>query len=563
MARSLTPEPAVRRSAPPTSNRAKAPWHRRPRTGLLLIVAATALTVLVGFLGPSVVTLTLGPRRGAFPSPWYLPKGLLPETNEWLASGIVWLLIILGAVGLFICLRAVGEGWRPNLKKLFGLGLALNIANILIPPLTSADVLMYAAYGRLQRIGTDPYDITPAEIFRSQFDQVLVWTERPWTDTPSVYGPIVAFSQLLANWLGGQNMHDIVFWLQVFSVVPFIITCVGMIWLAHGDRELQTRATLFGICNPLLIWAVPAQAHNEAISVMFAVFAIMMMRKSPFAAGILLGLAGCGKLSIGLYGLAMLWAYRREPRKALTMCLGVLIPMGLAYGVWQPNALLQVLRNTAYVSAGSWVSPVYGILTSFMSTGAAKLLLNIVALGLLVMIAWMLSRVLPWRPAPGLPRWADARSDPITITLRTALILSTAWLTTSLYTLAWYDLIAWVPLAVVGATRLDKLFIWRGAFLSLAFVPGRSVDLGAGLDFVASRVRDTASPMVQIAVIIAIILWWHHSWWVPIRQARAAGIVLPRGLWAMPRRRARDADRVAAGQRARRSQPDAQDRVEG
>ncbi len=546
MARSRNPPVPAEPHQPPTASRVRAPWFRRPRTGIALIISATVLTVFVGFLGPSVVTLTLGPRRGAFPPPWYLPKGVFPATDEWLASAIVWLLIILGAVGLFICLRAIGEGWRPNLKKLFGLGLGLNFAAIIVPPLTSADVLMYAAYGRLQRIGTDPYDITPAEIFRSQFDSVLVWTERPWTDTPSVYGPIVAFSQLVANWLGGQNMHDIVFWLQIFSVVPFIITCVGMIWLAHGDRELQTRATLFGICNPLLIWAVPAQAHNEALSVMFAVFAVMMMRKSPFAAGILLGLAGCGKLSIGLYGLAMLWAYRREPRKALTMCLGVLIPMGLAYGVWQPNALFQVLRNTSYVSAGSWVSPVYGIITSFMSTTAAKLVLNIAALGLLVMIAWMLSRVLPWRPAPGLPRWADPRSDPITITLRTALILSTAWLTTSLYTLAWYDLIAWVPLAVVGGTRLDKLFIWRGLFLSLAFVPGRSVDLGQSLDFVASRVRDTASPLVQIAVLIAIIVWWYNSWWVPIRQARAAGIVLPRGLWAMPRRRPRDSDRVAA-----------------
>ena len=29
-------------------------------------------------------------------------------------------------------------------------------------------------------------------------------------------------TQLLANKLG-ENMHDIVFWLQVFSVVPFIL----------------------------------------------------------------------------------------------------------------------------------------------------------------------------------------------------------------------------------------------------------------------------------------------------------------------------------------------------
>ena len=35
------------------------------------IVGATALTLLAGFLGPSAVTLTLGPRDSYLP-PWYL-----------------------------------------------------------------------------------------------------------------------------------------------------------------------------------------------------------------------------------------------------------------------------------------------------------------------------------------------------------------------------------------------------------------------------------------------------------------------------------------------------------
>jgi hypothetical protein len=80
-----------------------------------------------------------------------------------------------------------------------------------------------------------PYDITPAEVFRGQFDPVLKWVEFPWHDTPSVYGPITSWTQLLANRWGGENMHDIVFWLQVFSAVPFIIVGAGAVLLAHGD----------------------------------------------------------------------------------------------------------------------------------------------------------------------------------------------------------------------------------------------------------------------------------------------------------------------------------------
>ena len=50
-------------------------WHRNHRFALFGIVGATALTLLVGFLGPSAVTLTLGPRHSYLP-PWYLPAGV-------------------------------------------------------------------------------------------------------------------------------------------------------------------------------------------------------------------------------------------------------------------------------------------------------------------------------------------------------------------------------------------------------------------------------------------------------------------------------------------------------
>ncbi|HEX3199360.1 MAG TPA: polyprenol phosphomannose-dependent alpha 1,6 mannosyltransferase MptB, partial [Propionibacteriaceae bacterium] len=268
-------------------------WHRNHRFALFGIVGATALTLLVGFLGPSAVTLTLGPRHSYLP-PWYLPANVI-QPDEWFVSILVWFAIALGALGLWVGLRAMADGWKPKPRKIFALGSVLSLLTICVPPMTSADVLMYAAYGRLQAIGRDPYEITPAEVFRGQFDPVLRWTERPWQDTPSVYGPITSWTQLLANKLGGENMHDIVFWLQVFSVVPFILACAGVIMLAHGDPRRQGRAALLTIANPLLIWAVVAGAHNEALAVMFAVAGLLFMRKNPFVAGLGIGLAGCAK----------------------------------------------------------------------------------------------------------------------------------------------------------------------------------------------------------------------------------------------------------------------------
>ena len=497
-------------------NPAKAPqpryhpgiWHRNHRFALFGIVGATALTVLVGFLGPSAVTLTLGPRHSYLP-PWYLPARVVTP-NEWFVSILTWVAIALGALGLWIGLRAMADGWRPKYKKIFALGTVLSLLTSCVPPMTSADVLMYAAYGRLQAIGRDPYDITPAEVFRSQFDPVLRWTERPWQDTPSVYGPITSWTQLIANKFGGENMHDIVFWLQVFSVVPFILACAGAVMLAHGDPRRQGRAALLTIANPLLIWAVVAGAHNEPLAVMFAVAGLLFMRKNPFVAGLGIGLAGCAKVSIGLWGLAMLWAYRREPKKALLLCLGTAVPMGLAYVLWQPTAFLQALRNGGYVSVGSWANPLYRLLDVFMTGFHAKTIVGVISYIGLIVIGWMLYRVVPWTPAPGLDKDADMRRDPLTIALRTALVLSVAWLITSMYTLSWYDLLAWMPLAVLAASKLDKIMVIRGAALSLAYVPGRAIDMGSALDFTATRMRDTISPIIQMAMVLAVILWWRQ-----------------------------------------------------
>jgi hypothetical protein len=483
-------------------------WHRNHRYALLGIVGATALTLLAGFLGPSAVTLTLGPRDSFLP-PWYLPSGIV-QPNEWFVSALIWSAIIVGAVGLWVAMRALADGWKPRVRKVFALGVALTLLTITVPPMTSADVLIYAAYGRLQALGNNPYQITPGEVIRGQYDPVLKWVERPWHDTPSVYGPITSWTQLMANRLGGENMHDVVFWLQVCSAVPFILVGLGAVVLAHGDHRRQARAALLTVANPLLIWAVVAGAHNEALSVMFAVAGMLFMRKSPFVAGLGIGLAGCAKLSIGLWGLAMLWAYRREPKKAILLCVGTAIPMALAYVVWQPTALFQVLRNGSYISVGSWAHPVFALLRQFLPEVQAKIVVGVLSYIVLIVIAWMLSRTVPWTAAPGLPKGADLRRDPPTIALRTSLVLAVAWLVTSMYTLSWYDLMAWVPLAVLATGKLDRIMLLRGAPLSLAYVPGRAIEYGPALDLVATRVRDTLSPAVQFAVLLAVVLWWRQ-----------------------------------------------------
>ena len=483
-----------------------APWARNPRLGLWLIVTGAVLILAVAACGPSSVALRLGPRIDYLP-PWYLKVGTI-QLSEWVAVPVLWLALFLGTAGLWICWRAVNAGWRPNNRRLFLLGAVLSILTSLVPPMTSADVLMYAAYGRLQVLNLNPYDITPAEIFRQEYDPVLILTERPWQDTPSVYGPLASASQWLAAWLGNGNMHNTVFWLQMFALLPFLVIGALAVLMAHDDRKIQTRAILFTVLNPLMIWSVLAGAHNEAFTLVFAIVGLFFMRRSPFLAGLGIGIAGTVKVSLVFYGIAMAWGYRRDWRKLLQLALGAAIPLAVAYGLLVPGALLSASRNTGYISAGSWAPWLQWALTPIIGDVAARGFIASAGWVMMIAVAWMLSRVLPWPLVPGVPDHEDPRRDPLTIAVRTAAILTAAWLVTSPYTLSWYDLTTWVPLGLMVASRLDMLMMWRGFWLSVAYVTGRSVEFSDTMKGISGFVRDGLCSGAQVLVLVLIVSWW-------------------------------------------------------
>jgi len=493
-------------------------WTSDHRFGLAMIIASCLVSVGVAFAGPSVVTLKLGPRIDYLP-PWYLPVKWI-SLGEWVVVPLLWAGLAVGSVGLWVCWRAVNGGWRPNHRRLFVLGALLSTISCLVPPLTSADVLMYAAYGRLQVLGMNPYDITPAEIFRQVYDPVLVWTEHPWTDTPSVYGPLASFSQWLAATLGGENMHDIVFWLQAFTLVAFLVSAAAAVRLAHTDPKLQTRVVLFTVANPLMIWGVLTGAHNESLSVVFAVVGLLLFRKYPWAAGIGIGLAGTVKVSMVLYGIAMCWGYRRDWKRLLQLVGGAAVPLLIAYGLWMPNALLAAQRNTGYISPGAWGLWGLWALTPIIGDPLARQVVTTLGWVLLVVFAWMLSRVLPWRLVPGEYQTADPKHDPLTITVRTTVVLCTAWLITSPWQFVWYDLIVWIPLGLLSASRLDPIMIWRGAWLSIAWVTGRALNFGSGMHAVETFLRQNINVAAQYAVLVAIVWWW-WSWGHELPSVRA------------------------------------------
>ncbi len=507
----------TRAAPPPRPSRLYRPhaWHRDHRFGLVGVATSVLLICLVGYLGPSAATLRLDPVGSVLP-----PYNLQVRVSDWVSVGLLWAALAVGAVGWWLCMRAADDGWRPRLRRLAGLGVVLTSLPVLVPPMTSADVLMYAAYGRLQVTGYNPYHVPPAEIFRREYDAVIHQVERPWQDTPTVYGPVISGTQYVANLLGGVNLHDIVFWLQLFSLLPMLGIAGVALWLARGNPLLGLRVVLVLLLNPALVWAVVAQAHNEPVAVLLGMLALALLRSHPLLAGLAIGFAGGAKINMVLYGVAMLWGLRARLRRAGLVVVGAAASLALCYAAWQPGALLAASRNTGYVNAAAWAAPVYSRLLGFYSENVSKIIVNVIGLVLWAVVAAMLARVMPYRPLPGIGPDDDPDRDPTSVAVHAATVLYVSWLLTTPNSFSWYDLLAWAPLALAAASRLDTMLLWRTTWLSAAFVTGRQYDFNETVDLVGARVRDTACVIAQVLVVLAIIWWWFQS--RPPRRAAPA-----------------------------------------
>ncbi|MEU4390796.1 DUF2029 domain-containing protein [Kribbella sp. NPDC023855] len=496
---------------------------RDGRRAVGLYLASTVLIVAAGLLGPSVVVLTLTNRHAWLPSYWFDTK-----PNDWLVTMMIYVAILLGGYGVFLAARAIKNGWAPRLNRLVALGIGTTAAVTLVPPMASGDVLIYAAYGRIMSLGGNPYTTAPADTIRLGYDPVIAATERPWQGAKSVYGPIATWIQWFSSWVGGDSMQLTVWMLQLSVAVSMIVSGLLLMKLVGPDLVNRRRIAMLALANPLLLWTVLAGAHNDAIAVMFAIIALVLFRRHIFWAGIMLGVAGCTKLSIGLVGVAMLWSLRADRRRALIFCLGGAISMAGLYAVVGLEALQQARSNSSFISTGTPHKALLSFFTLFLPNGLVRTVLAIAAWVGLIVVAILLSQVFP---KSLLPRTHPEDRAPEAI--RYTAIYAIAWLVTAMYSLPWYDIIAWVALAAVAASKVDKLMVIRTTMLAIAYVPGRDPNarqvapfLSDSLEWFSTRLRDTICPAIELGVLIGLIVWarrggaqwWPYDW--PRRKSR-------------------------------------------
>jgi hypothetical protein len=453
----------------------------------LLIGCSVALMVLVGALGPSAAVLPLSPHTSDGSPPAAVVTALLAIAS------------ILGAVGLALGVRALQSEWAPAPRRLLAAGVLATGAVLLVPPMATADIGSYAAYGRMVVLHHDPYVTSPRDLAS---DPIVGAAEAPWLDAPSVYGPLATGEQALVARIGGDSRALALRGLEVLSALAFLATGFLLESAARGGRDSLRRrrfVALLWTCNPLLILQLVAAGHVDGLLCLLVLGGVLLAARRPAVAGALLGLAGAVKATAIVPVLGVLTALR--PRRAsmelVSAGVGVTVVAYASAGAW--HVLTPARTASRAVSRGTPWRWIASGLERVLPHNAARDVVVYAAVLLAVVLAIRMSRRLPAGPVP---------------VVRSAFLAVLAWTLVAPYALPWYDALAWCALGALVATGglarpswTVLLLVVHTGVLTVAYLPGRTVPLGEPLEHAMNAVRSGVAPLIVAACFLAAWRW--------------------------------------------------------
>jgi hypothetical protein len=399
-------------------------------------------------------------------------------------------------------LIAVRDGWRPRIRRLITGSVLAVAALLVIPPVGSADMLLYVVSGRIVALGHSPYTMTPAQL-KTSGDPVGVAAVHAHPNDPTRYGPVEDAIEGLTSELTGTSVGRDIFWLKVLNGLAYLGVVLILDRLARSDTPRRVRIHLLWSLNPLMLWAVMASGHNDVLGVLFGIAALFAMRRTNFCttvlSGVLLGLAAGIKAPYALFGAGLAWAARRSPRALAALSLGVAAVLIPAYLVAGRAAITAVLSVGSGAPAGLWYDATRVLIWPH---GAG----TVDTLGLAGSMA--LAVILFWRMPSG-PSAFPA--------VRVALGAMLAFLVVSPQQKPWYDVMIFPLLALMPATRLDWIVVARGIAGAVGGLP-RFFYAGFHPVWLSAAVRISSAGLIPIVLVmcIAVLLWLcATNHWVP------------------------------------------------
>jgi hypothetical protein len=383
--------------------------------------------------------------------------------------------------------------WRAPLPlsiSLFGFPLAALLVLLFMYPITASDVLDYTSQIRVLTI----YHANPLTIAPINFPNDPFLKFNPWYIIPASYGPLWAVLAALVSLPAGNNIFAAVLAQKLLSIVA-CLGCMIAVWQLARQHcpERRWQAFVFFAWNPLILFEVGANGHNDTLMVFFLLVGLWaLLAKRWYWQSLAIPLLVASVLvkwtSILLLPLAIIYLLRggRARRWGLgPLGLGTLLTAAYAIPLVMPFIDLQhplgVLGQASQFTTSppallkELLEPIYG-------PDNAGIVAQVVGLALFALIyLFLLARFAFPGPRERLEHWE--RPTPSQRLIAAAMesyfwyfVLATFWFQ------PWY-LIALVPLAALDARPLART---RGALFSL----------GAPLKYI-------------VYIFLLVIFWWH------------------------------------------------------
>jgi hypothetical protein len=494
----------------------------RDRSRAALLTGSLSLLVLVGVLGESAAKPGLGDRGWA-------PGGL-----PWTASS-AWTTAMLAAAYL-LGAAAVARGLvRPPRHAWPWLGaVALGLLLLTTQPFGSADHTNYVAYGQIALHGGDPYAVSPAD-WMGGTDPVAGQVEPPWSDTPSVYGPVATALAAFAAWGGQDNLRQAVWCWQVVVVLAWL----AVRWLAQRLTTDHARVDVLWTANPLVVGVLVLGSHVDVVAAALAAAALVLATRWPWwgpaLAGLAAGAAFSTKITYGVVvvalGVGWFVAGRRpggdsRPTPLRVATVRTLIVVGVAAAVALPlhlaagtHVLDQMRRSRRAISLATPWRILFEQVRDLGPEGRIRILVISAAALACVVLALLL-----WRLTSGL-----VPDTPTGQAVRAAAVASTAYVLGAPYSLPWYDALAWATVpavalagAVAAVSTLDVVLLGWATVVTLAYVPGRVVDMSADVESLTLGFRTEVAPWLVLLVWAGVAVAAVRPWRVLLRPDHSA-----------------------------------------
>ena len=177
---------------------------------------------------------------------------------------------------LFIIAYIIYKKGNPDNFRLFLIsGILFRICLIFSIPALSDDFYRFVWDGRIQQLGFNPFDYTPAQIIKQHADPLLNKIF-PYLNSPNYYTiyPQVCQSIFkIAAAIGGDSLNNTVTALKS----AIFISELGTIFILNkllSARVNPKSLQLIYILNPLVIIELTGNIHFEAIMIFFMLLAV-------------------------------------------------------------------------------------------------------------------------------------------------------------------------------------------------------------------------------------------------------------------------------------------------